>query len=154
MYTTGINKSVGSTRRQSSSDVSSDRWINIQGKGNQGQNMESYRVVFWGQCTDGYDLGDVSRAFAKRFKVQSSRQLGQLFSGKVVTLKRGLTEEQANRFISVIQMLGGICRKESELKNFFEESEFKQRKTVSFLEEDFDPSSLSLAPKDEFSTEV
>ncbi len=121
---------------------------------NRGSNTGSYRIVFWGQCAQGYEVGKVAVAFTKRFKIKSSRYLSQLFSGKVVTLKSGLTEEGANRYVAAIEAMGGICRKESERKNYFEESEFKQRNSVSFLDEDFDPSTLSLAPKDEFSTEV
>lgn len=117
------------------------------------QNQGSYRIVFWGQCAPGFEVGKVAVAFSKRFKIKSSRYLSQLFSGKVITLKRGLSEEGASRYISAIESMGGICRKESEQKNYFEESEFKQRNSVSFLDEDFDPSTLSLAPKDEFSTE-
>jgi hypothetical protein len=114
---------------------------------------DTYRVVFWGQCARGYQRPDVIRAFASRFKISSQRQLEQLFSGKVITLKKGLTTNQADRYTDAIQMVGGVCRKESEQRDYFSETEFKTRNTVSFLDEDFDPSSLSLAPKDEFSLE-
>ena len=113
----------------------------------------TYRVVFWGQCARGFHRPDVVRAFAQRFKIANRQQLAQLFSGKVITLKKGLGETEANRYTSAIQMLGGICRKESERKDYFSETEFKQRNAVSFLDEDFDPDTLCLAPKDEFSTE-
>ena len=146
-------KGVESGRR-SSSRMPRDVSLTQRQTRNGNQTMESYRVVFWGQCARGYEVGKVASAFAKRFKIQNSRQVSQLFSGKVVTLKRGLTEDQADRYVSAIQLLGGVCRKESEQKNYFEESEFKTRNTVSFLEDDFDPSTLSLSPKDEFSTEV
>ena len=114
---------------------------------------DTYRVVFWGQCARGYERALVARAFAKRFKVTSSRQLARLFSGKVLTLKKGLSENQAEKFVGAIQSVGGVCRKESERKDYFSETEFKVRNTVSFLEDDFDFNALSLAPKDEFSPE-
>ena len=115
---------------------------------------QTYRVVFWGQCVPGIHKAQVARAFAKRFKVSSTRQLAALFSGKVVTLKRGLSTEGADRYVTAVEGVGGICRKESEYKNYFSETEFKTRNTVSFLEEDFDPKKLSLTPKDDVSTEV
>ena len=117
-------------------------------------NRDTYRVVFWGQCVRGTHKAQVARAFAKRFNVASTRQLAALFSGKIVTLKRGLSSQGADRYVAAVQSVGGICRKESEYKDYFSETEFKPRNNVSFLDDDFDPTKLSLAPKDEFATEV
>ena len=110
----------------------------------------TYRIVFWGQCINGRRLTDVQCAFAKRFKIFDADQLEQIFSGKIVTLKKGLHEQQADKFINALLELGAIARKESEFRNYFSETEVKQRNKVSFLEQDdFDPDSLSLAPKEE-----
>lgn len=114
---------------------------------------DTYRVVFWGQCARGHHKAQVAQAFAKRFKVASTRQLAALFSGKVVTLKRGLSAERAERFVIAVEEVGGIARKESEFKDYFSETEFKTRNAVSFMQNDFDADSLSLTPKDETTTE-
>jgi len=112
----------------------------------------TFRIVFWGQCARGYQRADVMQAFGKRFKIEQNRHLEPLFSGKVRTLKKGLTESQANKYVNAMLEVGGICRKESEQRDYFSETEFKQRNSVSFLEDDFDASKLSLSPKDEFSS--
>lgn len=114
---------------------------------------DTYRLMFWGQCAHGRQRGDVMHAFANRFKIANRRQLEQLFSGKVMTLKKGLSYRQADKYSDAIEEVGAVCRKESEQKNYFSGSEFKVRNTVSFLDEDFDPSALSLTPKDEFSSD-
>lgn len=111
----------------------------------------TFRVVFWGQCASGYLRDNVMQDVAQRFKIGNRRQLEQLFSGQVRTLKKGINEAQADKYVNALRQLGCICRKESEFKDYFSETEFRPRNTVSFLEDDFDPSKLSLAPKDEFS---
>ncbi|MEX1033261.1 MAG: hypothetical protein WDZ30_07855 [Cellvibrionaceae bacterium] len=108
---------------------------------------ESFRVVFWGETARGFSRTEVAHAFARRFNIRSRRQLAHIFSGRVITLKRNLTTAEAHRYITAIQELGGICRMESEYKDYFSQTEFMERKTVSFLQEDFSSESLSLQPK-------
>ena len=112
------------------------------------QTRESYRVVFWGECAAGYDKKDVMLAFAKQFKIKSRRQLAQIFSGRVIPLKSGLSLVQAHRYITAIQDFGGVCRFEDEVRDYFGEEELKERNSVSFLNEDFRPEALALKPKD------
>ncbi|GAB1256742.1 hypothetical protein [Aurantivibrio plasticivorans] len=109
----------------------------------------TYRVVFWGETARGYDRDLVVRNFASRFKINSRRQLERLFSGKVITLKHSLPLAEAHRYIKAIQDVGAVCRMESEMKNYFGNDEVMTRHTVSFLENDVDMSTLSLAPKNE-----
>lgn len=110
---------------------------------------DTYRVVFWGEVARGQQRPQVALAFAKKFRIQSRRQLEQLFSGKVITLKRNLPLTEAHRYIAAIQSLGGICRMERETNNqFFFDNEVKERNTVSFLQNDVDMEALALAPKE------
>ncbi|MGI1678541.1 MAG: hypothetical protein K6L75_07420 [Cellvibrionaceae bacterium] len=108
---------------------------------------ETFRVVFWGQVAPEYTQKDVALAFARKFQIKERKQLLKLFTGKVVTLKRNLSEEEAQKYLSAIQELGGICRLESEFKNYFFEAETKERHEVNFLQKDFDMDALTLSPK-------
>jgi len=110
--------------------------------------METYRIVFWGQISDGSNRSEVFSAFAKTFKITEAKKLKKLFSGRVVTLKKSLSSEQAHRYVAVLQDIGCICRLESEFKDYFFETEFKVRNNVSFLQKEYDVETLSLTPKD------
>ncbi|GAB1264818.1 hypothetical protein NBRC116493_22830 [Aurantivibrio infirmus] len=110
--------------------------------------METYRIVFWGQISEGRNRSEVLSAFAKTFKVTDAQQLKKLFSGRVTTLKKNLSSEHAHRYVSVLQDMGCICRLESEFKDYFFETEFKQRNSVNFLQKEFDVETLSLTPKE------
>ncbi|MGH1469676.1 MAG: hypothetical protein ACRBCS_00675 [Cellvibrionaceae bacterium] len=110
-------------------------------------NKETYRVVFWGQVAPDYIPKEVALAFARKFQIKERKQLLKLFTGKVVTLKRNLSEMDAQRYVSAIQELGGVCRIESEFKNYFFENETKERHKVNFLQKDFDMDALTLSPK-------
>lgn len=111
---------------------------------------QTYRVIFWGDVAAGCTKKEVALAFAKRFNVKSRRQLAQIFSGRIIPLKSGLPISEAHRYISAIQDMGGICRLEGEKLNHFGGQEVKQRKSVSFLdqEEGYDAEDWILAPKD------
>lgn len=110
---------------------------------------ETYRIVFWGEAAAGHDRRQVARAFAQRFGIKSRQQLLRLFSGRVVTLKQGVSTEEAHRYITAIRELGGICRMESECKNYFQETELRGRNRVSFLSDDApDFDKVTLASKD------
>lgn len=108
---------------------------------------ESYRIVFWGQVAPEYTAKEVALGFVRTFQIKERRQLQKLFTGKVVTLKKNLSHEDAQKYFDAIEALGGVCRIESEFKNYFFESETKQRHDVNFLRKEFDMDSLTLSPK-------
>ncbi len=78
--------------------------------------QHTYRVVFWGQVALGNERNDVARKFAKWFNITETRRLKQLFSGRVVSLKKGLTHSQAQRYCDILRGLGAMCRLEEENK--------------------------------------
>lgn len=73
-----------------------------------------YRVVFWGEVTLGNDATEVAQRFAKWFRVQDPAILKKLFSGRLLTLKRGLGYKEAQLYADVIRGLGAMCRLEPE----------------------------------------
>ena len=108
---------------------------------------ETYRVVFWGQVMPEHTQKAVALAFARKFQIKDRKQLIKLFRGKVVTLKRNLSSDEGHKYLSAIQEMGGVCRLESEFKNYFFESEVKERHHVNFLQNDVDMDALTLSPK-------
>ncbi|GAB3094728.1 hypothetical protein G8770_01420 [Aestuariicella hydrocarbonica] len=80
--------------------------------------LSTYRVVFWGDVAAGHSKRDVALKFARQFGLKNSRQLKHLFSGRFLTLKRGLSEAEAQRYRRVIDGLGGVCRVEREVTSF------------------------------------
>lgn len=111
---------------------------------------ETYRLIFWGETARGRARTDVARAFARKFGIQQQGQLQRLFSGKVVTLKHGLTANQAQKYVEAIQSLGAVCQMEREtMRDCFSGTEMMERKTVSFLQNDVDMSQLALSPKED-----
>ena len=75
----------------------------------------TYRVVFWGATKVGEDKTDVALRFAKRFGLRDVKALKRLFSGRVITLKKGLNHLQASQFSDVVHELGAVCRIEREI---------------------------------------
>lgn len=78
----------------------------------------TYRVVFWGEVMLGRAQDDVSRQFAKWFKIEDSRKLKQVFSGRLLVLKKGLSYQDATLYSDVIRGIGAMCRIEPEHKAF------------------------------------
>ncbi len=74
----------------------------------------SYRVVFWGGLMLGQERLQVAKRFARQFKIRQPRQLQQLFSGRLLTLKGALQYDQAKRYSDAIRAMGAICRIELE----------------------------------------
>lgn len=64
-----------------------------------------YSIVFSGRLLDGYEPEQVQAAVAKRLGL-SATQVERLFSGSKVVLKKGVTEESANLYLSVLRGLG------------------------------------------------
>ena len=75
----------------------------------------TYRVVFWGDVVAGLSRRDVALKFARQFRIRSVKQLQRIFSGRLLTLKRQLSEAQAQRFCQVLSDLGALCRMEREV---------------------------------------
>lgn len=63
------------------------------------------KIVFTGETLDGHYIEDVRRAAEKRLGMSPS-ELDLVFSGKRVVLKRGLSEEEADRYIRELAKLG------------------------------------------------
>ena len=68
-----------------------------------------YKVVFSGNTLPGHTRDDVAARFATAFKLKDKPLLQQLFSGKIVTLKRGLSYEQAQHYSLMLEKLGADC---------------------------------------------
>lgn len=83
----------------------------------------TYRVVFWGQVDPGLSRKEVALKFARQFRVRNVHQLKHLFSGRVLTLKRGLSESRARRFSQVMTGLGVVCRLEREGETAWQRTE-------------------------------
>ncbi|MGH1374082.1 MAG: hypothetical protein ACRBBW_18725 [Cellvibrionaceae bacterium] len=94
-------------------------------------NTEStYRVVFWGGLMLGQSRLQVAKRFARQFKIRAPRQLQQLFSGRLLTLKSGLDYEQARHYSDAIRLMGGICRIELETNPLTSKFEERQARAV------------------------
>ena len=76
--------------------------------------QSTYRVVFWGEVMLGRDKDRVAEQFAKWFKVNDSRKLKQLFSGRLLVLKKSLDYSEAKLYRDVLQGIGAMCRIERE----------------------------------------
>lgn len=112
----------------------------------------TYKVVFSGNTLDGKSSAEVSERFSKAFKLTDQKALSRLFSGKMITLKRGLVYEQAQRYSSILQKLGADCCIECENQTLFFQNEVdydyerkKRRRVAQFSSNDY--ANVSLAPK-------
>ena len=74
----------------------------------------TYKVVFSGSTLSGNNVDDVAMRFADAFKLKDKRSLEKLFSGKIITLKSGLSHEQAQRYGRILNKLGAECCIERE----------------------------------------
>jgi len=112
----------------------------------------TYKVVFSGNTLDGKSITDVSERFSKAFKLTDKEALSRLFSGKMITLKRGLVYEQAQRYSGILQKLGADCCIECENQPTFFANELdydyerkKRRRVAQFSSNDY--ADVSLTPK-------
>lgn len=113
---------------------------------------DTYKVIFSGNTLDGNTTAEVSERFSKAFKLTDKNALMRLFSGKMVTLKRGLVYEQAQRYSDILQKLGADCCIERENKPLFVQDGIdhdyerkKRRRVAQFSSNDY--SNISIAPK-------
>jgi len=83
-----------------------------------------YKVIFFGNTTNNQDRNSVAKRFAAAFNLRNTNTLKQLFSGKAVTLKKGLSYDQAHRYGEIMAEMGADCCIEPESPNFsFNEQE-------------------------------
>ena len=66
-----------------------------------------YAVLFQGELVEGSDHAQVKEAFARLFKLDQER-LEKLFAQKRAILKRGLTEQEASRYVTKLRAIGVI----------------------------------------------
>ena len=74
---------------------------------------EHFKVVFEGQLQAGVDLQTARLNLAQLFKSDVS-SVDRLFTGKLMTLKRGLTHDDAQRYLQALREAGVEARLESE----------------------------------------
>ena len=73
--------------------------------------VNTYKVVTDGSILAGYDLDVVKKTFSQLLKLeQRPDQLEMLFSGRWLTIKKGMSQEQANTFAAKVQSYGLQCR--------------------------------------------
>lgn len=65
----------------------------------------SYRVVFRGDLRPGFELSAVKQAAEVRLKAPAA-MLAQLFSGRRVILKKGISQEIGQRYLAELENLG------------------------------------------------
>lgn len=73
----------------------------------------SYRVVFRGELRPGFELSAVKQAAEVRLKAPAA-MLAQLFSGRRVILKKGISQEIGNRYLAELENLGMHALLEAE----------------------------------------
>ncbi len=65
----------------------------------------SYELVFHGELIEGFDADEVKQRLARLLKLSEER-LEQLFSRPMVVLRRGLSQEEAERFRQLFEKAG------------------------------------------------
>jgi hypothetical protein len=68
-----------------------------------------HSIVFSGRLRPGISIEEARANVARLFKLEPGPQLDRLFSGKPVTLKKGLSEEQARKYADALLKAGAIC---------------------------------------------
>lgn len=66
---------------------------------------KTYSIFFRGEAAEGAELDQVKLQFSKLFKADDAK-LNQLFSGKVIPLKRNLAPEEAAKFQQLFKKTG------------------------------------------------
>ncbi len=69
----------------------------------------TYAVVFTGQLVEGADPEQVKANFAVLFKVEPER-VAPMFTGKPVTIRKGLDEATAGKYQQALLKAGAVCR--------------------------------------------
>lgn len=68
-----------------------------------------HSVVFSGQIREGVAHEQVRNNFARLFRLDDEHKLNQLFSGKPVVLKKGLSADEARKYEQALLKAGAIC---------------------------------------------
>jgi uncharacterized membrane protein len=80
--------------------------------------MSSYKIVVNGELLPGFELDSVKENIARTFKLndpaQREKAFARIFSGKPMVFKKGLTQEQAKAYETVMKKSGLACVIESE----------------------------------------
>ncbi|MCU7799379.1 MAG: hypothetical protein KZQ70_04340 [gamma proteobacterium symbiont of Lucinoma myriamae] len=69
--------------------------------------MSKYCLTFSGEISKNFKLNEVKSNFKKQFKL-SEVQSEYIFSGKHITLKKELTQQEVLLFATLIDKIGGI----------------------------------------------
>ncbi len=64
-----------------------------------------YAIIFSGDVLDGFEPEQVKTRFGERFGLKPP-QLAQMFSGRAITLKKGLAADQARRYLAELTAMG------------------------------------------------
>lgn len=67
----------------------------------------AFRLVFKGECSLDCEINEAKQKISALLKVDQSK-VETLFSGQVVTLKKGMSREEAMRLKTVFDKTGGI----------------------------------------------
>ncbi|MDB5802039.1 MAG: hypothetical protein JWL63_2978 [Rhodocyclales bacterium] len=79
----------------------SEKYIKTSG----GKMSSQFQIVFKGELLDGFDLVTVKASAARRLKA-APEQIDRVFSGTRAILKKGLTDELAQRYLTELQRIG------------------------------------------------
>ena len=110
---------------------------------------DKYKITFSGIPLSGISKDVLSHRFAQAFHISDPSKLKKLFSGSVVTLKRGLAYEKAVEYRDKLEHLGADCLIEPDIAVFSDNEEVdreyarkKRRKLAEFNKTDFSLQSL------------
>ncbi|MDR2626401.1 MAG: DUF805 domain-containing protein [Zoogloeaceae bacterium] len=73
----------------------------------------TFRIRFDGTLTPGADIEAVKANLARLFR-QERAKIEPLFAGRTVTIKRGLSEASARKYVDVLRQAGAAARMEAE----------------------------------------
>jgi hypothetical protein len=68
-----------------------------------------HSIVFKGEVRQGLTGEEVRSNLARLFKLEPGAQIDRLFSGRPVTLKKGLSAEQAQKYADGLLRAGAVC---------------------------------------------
>ncbi|MDR0674091.1 MAG: DUF805 domain-containing protein [Zoogloeaceae bacterium] len=100
----------------------------------------AFKIRFDGTLTPGANLDEAKGNLARLFR-QDAARIGRLFEGGTFTLKRGLSEETARKYVEILRQAGVVARMEAEASAPSEGARKASPKPPPRLE-------LALAPKD------
>jgi len=75
-----------------------------------------YKLVFRGEALPGQNIDEVKRKVASLYKI-TIEKCEEMFSGKSIIVKDGLTYEAAEHYKKMFEKTGGLCTIEQVAKN-------------------------------------